>query len=124
MPSQKSAFQVPWTNATPSAQPFKMPKALFGLSDMSSLKLIGVWKTFTPLARAALTSAVLFSDICSLLPRQKGPRSIPTCPFSFGKAPTRGPAILPLSPNGNKRVHRVRRGAWLVHPCGVPQLAS
>merc|ERR1712167_233517 len=70
---QISEFQVPSTNRPPSAQPFRMPRFLFGLSDMSAAKRIGQWRTLPPAARTAAAASFAFcimpvSSITGLTP--------------------------------------------------------
>merc|ERR1719231_2016893 len=61
--SQNSAFHVPAVNSLSLAQPARIPSALFGLSDASSLNMMGAWYTLPPAARTAAASAAVFSSM-------------------------------------------------------------
>mmetsp|Transcript_26210 Transcript_26210/g.80670 ORF Transcript_26210/g.80670 Transcript_26210/m.80670 type:complete len:220 (-) Transcript_26210:54-713(-) len=52
MDSWKSAFHVPAVKSLSAAQPARMPRPLFGLSEPSSANEIGAWMTVTPASRA------------------------------------------------------------------------
>ena len=63
MDSWKSAFQVPAVKSLSLAQPARMPMPLFGLSEASSLNIMGAWITVMPLTRAAATTLALFASM-------------------------------------------------------------
>mmetsp|Transcript_91694 Transcript_91694/g.243643 ORF Transcript_91694/g.243643 Transcript_91694/m.243643 type:complete len:237 (+) Transcript_91694:188-898(+) len=58
-----SEFHVPSVKRAPSAHPLRMPKFLLGLSLLSALKLIGVWKILQPFSRAFAVTSALFSSM-------------------------------------------------------------
>mmetsp|Transcript_118501 Transcript_118501/g.209439 ORF Transcript_118501/g.209439 Transcript_118501/m.209439 type:complete len:257 (-) Transcript_118501:7-777(-) len=60
MASQNSEFHVPSVKSLSFAQPARMPKFLFGLSDPSSLNMIGACITLAPLSRAVLHTSAAF----------------------------------------------------------------
>mmetsp|Transcript_61790 Transcript_61790/g.113798 ORF Transcript_61790/g.113798 Transcript_61790/m.113798 type:complete len:260 (+) Transcript_61790:216-995(+) len=68
MASANSAFHVPSVNSLSLAQPWRMPRFLFGLSEPSSLNMMGACMTLVPFARAALhSSAALLSILFSVM---------------------------------------------------------
>mmetsp|Transcript_82249 Transcript_82249/g.150509 ORF Transcript_82249/g.150509 Transcript_82249/m.150509 type:complete len:248 (-) Transcript_82249:17-760(-) len=60
MAAQNSEFHVPSVKSLSFAQPARMPKFLFGLSDPSSLNMIGACITLAPLSRAVLHTSAAF----------------------------------------------------------------
>mmetsp|Transcript_150871 Transcript_150871/g.274578 ORF Transcript_150871/g.274578 Transcript_150871/m.274578 type:complete len:250 (+) Transcript_150871:126-875(+) len=66
--SQNSAFHVPSVKSLSLLHPARIPRFLFGLSEPSSLKMMGASITLAPFSRAALhTSAVLLSIFVSAM---------------------------------------------------------
>merc|ERR1719231_1759011 len=64
--SQNCAFQVPSVKSLSLAHPARMPRALLGLSDASSLNMIGIWYTLPPASRIAAASAVVLASMSVL----------------------------------------------------------
>mmetsp|Transcript_14756 Transcript_14756/g.29872 ORF Transcript_14756/g.29872 Transcript_14756/m.29872 type:complete len:201 (+) Transcript_14756:161-763(+) len=63
MAVQNSEFHVPSVKRLSLAQPARMPRPLFGLSDASGLNMIGEWMTVPPAARTFSQTITDFSSI-------------------------------------------------------------
>mmetsp|Transcript_24393 Transcript_24393/g.68517 ORF Transcript_24393/g.68517 Transcript_24393/m.68517 type:complete len:242 (-) Transcript_24393:14-739(-) len=83
--SQISAFHEPAVKSFPSAQPFRIPRFLFGLSEPSSASEMGTWITFPPAFRTASAVLADFSSMpVSSMTAFTPPFSLPSaCANSF-----------------------------------------